>query len=81
MATPPQHHDQRRGTPVWPDLDGRGRGSGVTVYWGAYSGRNLAGGGVDTLAESQWEDRIGLSILVQKINHTAINRRGPLNVC
>ena len=37
-------------------------------------------GGFDTLAESQWEDRIGPSIPVQKFNHTTINRRGPLNV-
>ena len=43
-ATPPQHHDRRRGTGVWSDLDGRG--SGGTVYWGAYSGQNSAGGGV-----------------------------------
>jgi hypothetical protein len=37
-------------------------------------------GGIVTLAESQWEDQIEPSILVQKINHTTINRRGPLNV-
>ncbi len=37
-------------------------------------------GGVVTLAESQWEDQIGPSIPVQKINHTTINCRGPLNV-
>jgi hypothetical protein len=37
-------------------------------------------GGFVTLAESRWEDQIGPSILVQKINHTTINRRGPLNV-
>ena len=36
--------------------------------------------GEDTLAESRWEDRIGPSIPVQKINHTTINCRGPLNV-
>ena len=34
--------------------------------------------GEDTLAESRWEDRIGPSIPVQTINHTRINRRGPL---
>ena len=78
MATPPQHHDRRRGTRVWSDSDGRG--SGGTIYWGAYSGRNSAGRGFVTLAESQWEDQIGPSILIQKINHTTINRRGPLNV-
>ena len=44
MATPPQHHDRRCGTRVWSDLDGQG--SGGTIYWGAYAGRNLAGGGV-----------------------------------
>jgi hypothetical protein len=75
---PPQHHDRRRGTRVWSDSDGRG--SGGTVYWGAYSGKNSAGGGFDTQAELQWEDRIGPSIPVQKFNHTTINRRGPLNV-
>ena len=37
-------------------------------------------GGFDTLAESRWEDRIGPSIVVQKINHTTINRRRPLYV-
>ena len=37
-------------------------------------------GGFDTLAKSRWEDRIGPSIPVQKINHTTINRRGPLYV-
>ena len=37
-------------------------------------------GGFDTLAESRWEDQIGPSIPVQKINHTTISRRGPLNV-
>jgi hypothetical protein len=38
-----------------------------------------AGGGV-TLAESRWEDQIGPSIPVQKINHTTINHQGPLYV-
>ncbi len=33
-------------------------------------------GGFDTLAKSRWEDRIGPSIVVQKINHTTINRQG-----
>jgi len=37
-------------------------------------------GGFDTLAKSRWEDQIGPSIPVQKINHTTINRRGPLFV-
>jgi hypothetical protein len=77
-AAPPQHDDQRRVTRVWSDSDGRG--SGGAVYWGAYSGQNLAGGGFDTLAKSRWEDRIRPSIPVQKINHTTINRQGPLYV-
>jgi hypothetical protein len=37
-------------------------------------------GGFVTLAESRWEDQIGPFIPVQKINHTTINHRGPLNV-
>jgi len=37
-------------------------------------------GGFDTLAESRWEDRIRPSIPAEKINHTKINRRGPLYV-
>jgi hypothetical protein len=36
--------------------------------------------GFDTLAESQWEDRIGPSIVVQKINHTTISRQESLYV-
>ncbi len=35
-------------------------------------------GGFDTLSKSRWEDQIGLSIPVQKFNHTTINRRGLL---
>jgi len=31
-----------------------------------------------TLAKLRWADLIGPSIPVQKINHTTINRRGPL---
>jgi len=38
------------------------------------------GGGVATLAKSRWEYLFEPSIPVQKINHTTINRRGPLNV-
>ncbi len=34
-------------------------------------------GGFDTLAESRWADLIGPSVMVQKIEHTTINRRGP----
>ena len=37
-------------------------------------------GGLDTLAELQWADLIGPSIPAKKINHTTINRRGPLYV-
>jgi hypothetical protein len=37
-------------------------------------------GGVDTLAESRWADLIKPSIPAEKINHTTINRRGPLYV-
>jgi hypothetical protein len=43
-------------------------------------GKIRPAGGFDTLAKSQWEDQIGLSIPVQKINHTTINRQGPLYV-
>jgi len=67
-----------RGTRVWYDSDGRQ--SGGTVSWGAYSGRNLAGGGFDTLAELRWADLIGPSIPAEKINHTTINCRGSLYV-
>jgi len=43
-------------------------------------GKIWPAGGFDTLAESRWDDRIGPSIPVQKINRTTINRRGPLYV-
>jgi hypothetical protein len=43
-------------------------------------GKIWLAGGFDTLATSRWEDQIGPSIPVQKINHTTINRRGPLYV-
>ena len=43
-------------------------------------GKIRLAGGFDTLAESRWEDQIGPSIPVQKINHTTINRQGPLYV-
>jgi hypothetical protein len=36
------------------------------------------GGVFDTLAELQWDDLIGPSIPVLKINHTTINRQGPI---
>ncbi len=35
-------------------------------------------GGFDTIAKLRWADRIGPSITAEKINHTTINRRGPL---
>ncbi len=61
--------------PIWT-------GEGVAaLFIGVYIlGEIRPVGGFDTLAESRWEDQIGLSIPVQKINHTTINRRGPLNV-
>ena len=43
-------------------------------------GKIWPAGGFVTLAELRWEDRIGPSIPVQKINHTTINRQGPLYV-
>jgi len=41
-------------------------------------GKIWLAGGFDTLAESRWEDRSRPSIPAEKINHTTINRRGPL---
>ena len=57
-------------------------GDGATAL---FNGVHILGeirpaGGFDTLAESQRKDRIGPSIPVRKINHTTINRRGPLYV-
>jgi hypothetical protein len=43
-------------------------------------GKIRPAGGFVTLAESRWADLIGPSIPVLKINHTTINRRGPLYV-
>ncbi len=43
-------------------------------------GKIRPAGGFDTLAESQRKDQIEPSIPVRKINHTTINRRGPLFV-
>jgi len=50
-----------------------------------FNGEHILGeikpaGGFDTLAELQWKNQIGPSILVQKLDHTLINRRGPLYV-
>jgi len=55
-------------------------GDGATAL---FNGVHILGeikpaGGFDTLAESQWKDRIGPSIPVRKINHTTINCRGHL---
>jgi len=57
-------------------------GDGATALFNGVHilGKIQPAGGFDTLAESQWKDRIGPSIPVQKINHTTINRRGPLYV-
>jgi hypothetical protein len=35
-------------------------------------------GGFVTLAKSRWEDQIGPSIMVQKLNHATINRRAGM---
>ena len=59
---------------------GEGEGAAAPFIGVHILGEIWLTGGFDTLAELQWDDRIGLFILVQKINHTAINRRGPLNV-
>ena len=41
-------------------------------------GRIWPAEGFDTQTESRWADLIGPSIPAKKINHTTINRRGPL---
>ena len=61
--------------PIWT-----GEGAAAPFIGVHIMGEIRLAGGFDTLAESRWEDRIGPSIPVQKINHTTINRRGPLNV-
>jgi hypothetical protein len=43
-------------------------------------GKIRPAGGFVTLAELRWADLIEPSIPVLKINHTTINRRGPLYV-
>ena len=57
-------------------------GKGVAVpFIGVHIlGEIWPAGGFDTLAESRWEDQIGPSIPVQKINRISINPRGPLYV-
>jgi hypothetical protein len=61
--------------PIWT-----GEGAAAPFIGVHILGEIRPAGGFDTLAESRWEDQIGPSIPVQKINHTTINRRGPLNV-
>jgi hypothetical protein len=56
-----------------------GKGAAAPFIGVHILGKIWPAGGFDTLAESRWEDRIGPSIPVQKINHTTINRRGPFN--
>ncbi len=57
-----------------------GKGAAALFIGVHILGKIRLAGGVDTLAESRWEDQIGPSIPVQKINHTTINRQGPLYV-
>jgi len=61
--------------PIW-----MGEGAAAPFIGVHILGEIRLAGGFDTLAESRWEDQIGPSIPVQKINHTTINRRGPLYV-
>ena len=55
-----------------------GKGAAAPFIGVRILGEIWPAGGFDTLAESRWEDQIGPSIPVQTINHTRINRRGPL---
>jgi hypothetical protein len=58
-----------------------GEGAAAAPFIGVHIlGEIRRAGGFDTLAESRWEDQIGPSIPVQKINHITINRRRPLCV-
>jgi hypothetical protein len=57
-----------------------GKGAGALFIGVHILGEIRPAGGFVTLAKSRWEDQIGPSIPVQKLNHTTINRRGPLNV-
>jgi hypothetical protein len=61
--------------PIWT-----GEGAAAPFIGVHILGEIRPAGGFHTLAESRWEDQIGPSIPVQKIKHTTINRRGPLNV-
>jgi hypothetical protein len=55
-----------------------GKGAAAPFIGVHILGKIRPAGGFDTLAESRWEDRIGPSIPVQKINHNTINHQGPL---
>jgi hypothetical protein len=57
-----------------------GKGAAAPYIGVHILGKIRPAGGFVTLAESRWEDQIGPSITVQNLNHTTINRRGPLNV-
>jgi hypothetical protein len=61
--------------PIW-----MGEGAAAPYIGVHILGEIRPAGGFDTLAESGWEDRIGPSILVQKINHITINQRRALCV-
>jgi hypothetical protein len=57
-----------------------GEGAAAPFIWVQILDEIWPEGGFDTLAESRWEDQIGPSILLQKINHITINSRRPLCV-
>jgi hypothetical protein len=61
--------------PIW-----MGEGAAAPFIGVHILGKIWLAGRFVTLAKSRWEDQIGPSIPVQKINHTIINRLGPLNV-
>ncbi len=61
--------------PIWT-----GEGAAAPFIGVHILGKIRLAGGFDTLAELRWEDQIGPSIPVQKIKHTTIKHRGPLNV-
>jgi hypothetical protein len=61
--------------PIWT-----GEGAAALFIGVHILGEIRPAGGFDILAESRWEDRIGPSIVVQKINHITINHRRPLCV-
>ncbi len=57
-----------------------GEGAAAPFIWVHILAKIRPAGGFDTLAESRWDDQIGPSIMVQKINHITINRLVPLYV-